>query len=301
MAWRGAIATVPGSSASVSRGSFLSLVIISPAVRVPEQQNLFAYHYQQWNVSSAPGLLFATLHQPMMTLGTLFDPRRWAALFLRIGPLLFFILASRTALAVMLVSLPIYFLMDDQEYFLYFHAYYFAFAFLAAYLGFLFFLSRRDLDRVRIGLIAGVYCVTIVLLCGAFLFYFQLWGGLDVPFSSTLRAEFARIPLDAAVYAPHRYSAYLSNRPDMVMGDLRDPSVDFDTMVESKFATTNVHASQIDYIVSDFWTDQCGWRHGYADAAQFKARSDSIAKLVASGKWTVFWQGGDVAILQRVK
>src|SRR6201999_1922616 len=34
----------------------ISLVIISPSVRVPEQQNLFGYHYKQWNVTSAAGL-----------------------------------------------------------------------------------------------------------------------------------------------------------------------------------------------------------------------------------------------------
>ncbi|HEX4139411.1 MAG TPA: DUF2079 domain-containing protein [Candidatus Methylacidiphilales bacterium] len=281
----------------------LSLFIISPAVRVAAQQNIFGYHYKQWNVTSAPGLLLTVVGHPVLALETLFDPSRWLYLLELIGPVLLFIFVSRTALIIVLLSFPIYFLMDDQEFSLYFHAYYYSFAFIAGYLGLLSFLAKRELDRPGMVIFSTLYTVNILLLFYSLNFYFQLAGGTDENFTRTLREEFARIPSDAGVYGPHRYSAYLSDRPNMVMGDLRDGTapVDFDEMVEKKFPTTDVHAQQIDYIVADFLTDQCGWRQAYWDPAQAKARSDSIKLLLASGKWQLAWQENDVVILQRVK
>ncbi len=84
----------------------------------------------------------------------------------------------------------------------------------------------------------------------------------------------------------------------MVMGDLYAKDLDFDTMVEDNFATTDVHPDQIDYIVSDLQDDQCGWRQS-GDPTTVKLRSDIIAHLLKSGQWQVFWNQNNVVILQR--
>lgn len=297
LAWRKRYGTwIAGVSAA---WLILSLAVISPAVRVPEQQNLFNYHYNQWDVTSAAGLMATVLRQPVLAAKTLFDPQRLLYLQVLIGPMILLIFTSRTALLVAAVSFPIYFLMDDQEFYLYFHAYYFTFAFIAAYLGGLFFIARRGLDRWAAALLTGVYCLNVVLLIYSMAFYFQLFGGLDETFSRSLRNTFAQIPLDAAVYAPHRYSAYLSNRPNMVMGDMPKANVNFDDMVEAEYNKTTVHSSQIDYIVSDFWTDQCGYRRGFMSQDDTERRANAINKLIASGKWQVYWHQDDVVILQR--
>jgi hypothetical protein len=72
-------------------------------------------------------------------------------------------------------------------------------------------------------------------------------------------------------------------------------------MVDGEFNKTNVHASSIEFIVTDYWTDQCGWRQGFPDANKTQARQDAVNKLVASGKWSLVFQQEDVVILRRVQ
>ena len=119
------------------------------------------------------------------------------------------------------------------------------------------------------------------------------------PFSATLHQVFDSIPREAGVYSPHRYSAYLSSRPNMVMGDLADENLDFDAMIESRYPLTDVHAGQIDYLVCDLQNDQPGWRSTDFDPNKTKHRSDNVNKLVQSGQWQVFWHQDDVVILKR--
>jgi hypothetical protein len=281
----------------------LDLLVISPlANNRPAIGSVFAYNYTNWDIKSPAGLPAAILHHPGLALGLLFYPARWVRMLMLVGlplPAAFF---SRRSLLLLLLPVPAYLWMSDQEFFLYFHAYYFTFAFFAGWLGLIFFLDRHArAPRPEFFTLMPMLAINIGLVCAAIGYYFQLLGGVDDDFSRTLRQEFARIPADAAVYSPHRYSAYLSNRVFLVIGDLREPNLNFNAMLDARYPATNVHPDQIDYIVSDFFTDQCGWRQGFMDAAQFKAREDNINALVATGGWKIFWQDNSAVILQRVK
>jgi hypothetical protein len=265
----------------------------------PKQQNLFAYHYGQWNVTSVRGLALALVENPVKTVTTLFSPVRWGHIALLLGPPFLLMLFSRQSL-LLAAPLPIYFLMCDQEFFLYFHAYYYSFAFFAGYMGLIFFLLRRNLStRLGTVVLAFTFFLNLLTFCMALSFYVTLSAGRDEAFSNTLLEVFDRIPVEAAVYGPHRYSVYLSTRENMVMGDLSDGNLDFKTMVDKQFETTNVHADQIDYIVSDYLTDQCGWRQGYMDTNMTRRRMDNINRLLQSGQWQIFWNQNDVVILKR--
>jgi hypothetical protein len=202
----------------------------------------------------------------------------------------------------MLLPLPAYLLMSDQEFFLYFHAYYFSFLFFAGYIG-LFHLLRRFEPAGQSAMVgfSFFWLVAVLTLCYWGGYYFQLSTAIDEPFSTMVRQEFAKIPADATVYGPHRYSVFLSNRVNFVMGDMPPEGTDFDTMVENEYNRFNVHPDQIDYIVSDYWTDQCGYRRGFASEQDTQKREDAINRLVASGKWEIAWQVNDAVILQRVK
>ena len=89
------------------------------------------------------------------------------------------------------------------------------------------------------------------------------------------------------------------DRPNMVMGDLREDDLDFDAMIEAKAKTTDVHAAQIDYIVCDVDNDQCGWRQDNYDTETSKKRAANIQRLLESGEWKLFWNQSNVIILKR--
>ena len=278
----------------------LAVGIVGPLASRNHPFNIFAYNYTPWGVKSAAGLPGAIALHPGKALGFLFSPDRWGHITSVVGLLGVSAFLSRRSF-ILLAPLPAYLLMSDQEFFLYFHAYYYSFIFFAGYIGLLMFLRHRDPgDRVSTVLLSVYMVASLITLCGATGYYFQLFGGVDEPFSTTLRNEFAKIPSSAAVYAPHRYSVYLSSRENLVIGDLRE-NLDFDTMLNAEFDKTNVHPEQVDYIVSDFLADQCGWRLGFPNASQHQARRDAIERLVASGNWTRFWQDNDVVILRRVR
>ena len=261
----------------------LAVGIVTPLAARNYPFNIFAYNYAEWGIDSAAGLPGAIAHQPARALGLLFAPLRWAHLAVLVGvPLLAAFFSWRSF--ILLAPIPAYLLMSDQEFFLYFHAYYYSFAFFAGYVGLLLFLRRWEPpERSGMMMLAGTLFFAVITLCSASGYYFQLSSGTDEDFSRTLREAFARIPTDATVYTPHRYSAWLSNRENFVIGDLKEENLDFDAMMNDQYAKTHVHPWQVDYIVSDFMTDQCGWRSGFMSAEQFKARSDAINRLVAPG------------------
>ena len=279
----------------------LDLLIVGPVAHDTNHYNNVAFHYEQWKINSISELPGAVARQPREALGFLFNLVRWQHVTAIIGLPLFAALLSWRSL-ILLAPVPFYFLMVDREFLLYFHAYYFSFVFFAAYLGLLFFMSRSDLsERFGISLVALTALTNAILLCMASFFYINMGECQDDRFTSVLRKAFSEIPISAGVYSPHRYSAYLSNRENMVMGDLADQHFDFDLMLDARFFTTDVHPQQIDYIVVDCISDQCGCRMGGYDANVSDQRSNNINSLTQSGEWKMVFNRGNVVILQRVK
>jgi hypothetical protein len=278
-----------------------SFGVLFPLMHRPEQQSMMAEHYSQWGVNSPSGLIQTVAQRPLDAVMLWLNPARWMYVAELVGlPLLLAFLSWRSL--ILLLPFTLFFLMDDLQFFLYFHAYFFQFAFFAGYMGLTLFLSRWDLTtRVGVTMLAATFLINFLALFPALSLYVVLSLGRDEAFSRTLHEEFDSISRDAAVYSPHRYSAYLSNRDNMVMGDLRDKDLDFDAMIEGKFKTTDVHAAQIDYIVCDLVNDQCGWRQGGYDPDTTKLRADNIDRLLKSGQWKVFWNQNNVVILQRAR
>ncbi len=138
-----------------------------------------------------------------------------------------------------------------------------------------------------------------MLLYSTVSLYERLAVGEDPGLSQKIHETFNKLPIEAGIYAPHRYSAYLSSHPDMVMGDLRDKDVDFDRMIEDKYPVTHVHASDIQYIVCDLLNDQCGWRQGGLNQDVIKRRADNIERLVQSGQWKIDSNEDNLVILRR--
>lgn len=277
----------------------LAVAVISPLMRHPDQHNLFTYNYSDWGIKSASGLIAAMAQDPVKAAWMLFNFGRWFHVVALVGPpLLLAFLSWRTLL--LLAPFPLYFLMSDQEFFLYFHAYYYQFALFAGYVGLILFLGRPDMaGRLGIATLAATILVNVLTLCTAAGFYIGLGMGSEPDLNNAVHAAFDKIPADAGVYGPHRYSAYLSNREDMVMGDLRDENLDFKAMLDARFSTTTVHPEQIDYIVIDALNDQCGWRQG-GNPETIKLRAANINRLIQSGQWQIFWTQADVVILKRV-
>jgi len=278
----------------------LAVCVISPLAQT-SAFNIYAYNYTQWGIKSAAGLPGAVLHDPGKALQLFFAPLRWFHLLSVVGLLLVTACCSWRSL-LLLLPLPAYLLMSDQEFSLYFHAYYYSFIFFAGYIG-LFHLLRRvePTGQVAVTGFSVLWFAAILTLCLAATYYSELITAVDEPFSTMLRQEFAKIPPEATVYGPHRYSIFLGNRVNFLMGDMPPANTNFDDMVDSQFAKYNVHAEHIDYIVSDYWTDQCGWRRGFMNPQDSQRRQDAVNRLVASGQWEVAWQVNDTVILQRVK
>jgi uncharacterized membrane protein len=296
LAWRkryGRVALLAGLTWII-----LAVMIVAPLARGSRSFNIFAYNYSQWGIQSVLGLPLALARHPVRALALLASPVRWAHVAGIIGlPLLGTFFSWRSL--ILLAPLPVYLLMSDQEFFLYFHAYYYSFAFFAGYLGVVLFVARRGLaDRLGLVILAGTFFVNVLLLCNVAGFYFQLSAGAEPEFTAMLHQEFDQIPPEATVYTPHRYSAYLSNRQNMIIGDLRD-TVDFNAMVNAQFAETNVRPGQVDYIVCDYVNDQCGWRQSTFNPAMIQVRTANVDRLLHSGEWKLFWSQNDVVILRR--
>ena len=193
--------------------------------------------------------------------------------------------------------------MCNQEFYLYFHAYYYQFVLVAGYVSFIELLSRWDLyTRLGQAIFAATLLIGMLLMVQPVVFYSTLTLGRDPEFSTTLRQAFATvIPREAGVYGPHRFSNYLSNRVNFVMGDLREENEDFTAKVNLLYPSTTVRPEQIDYIVIDVHNDQCGWRDGSFDPEKAKRRAANINRLIQSGSWIIHWTQSDVFILKRKK
>ncbi len=290
-------------------GWFLfSTGVLVPLMRSPDQHNLVAYHYAGWGLESgasdrrietASDLAAAVPEDPFMALTLLLNYNRWLHVLGIVGaPLLLAFLSRRTL--ILLLPFPVYFLMSSQEFFLGFHAYFYEFAFLAGYLALILFLKNWEVaTRLGMTVLATTAFLNVLLASSVVGHYGELWGGENAPLTDALHDIFDKIPPEAAVYSPHRFSAYLSNRTDMVMGDLREEKLDFNSMLESRYGTTNVHSDQIEYIVCDLQNDQCGWRQGGYKKEDTKNRADNLNTLLQTGQWKVFWSQHDVVILQR--
>jgi Predicted membrane protein (DUF2079) len=276
-----------------------SIGLLIPAMYRPGQLNVLRYHYSEWGVQSGAQLALAVAKAPLKAIEYLFSPVRWIYVLGLIGlPLGLALLSPRSL--ILLAPFPFYFLLDGHEFFLDFHAYYFEFAFFAGYLGLISFLVRPGgfSWRGRAILLAAAAANLLALypMAGSFS---KLARGRDEPFNATLRAAFDTIPRNAAVFSPTRFSAYLSNRTNIVMGDLRDENLDFKAKLAEEVNFTRVPPEQIDYIVCDILNDQCGWRLGRFDPDFAKIRAANINRYIASGQWQVFWNEGDVVILRR--
>jgi uncharacterized membrane protein len=278
-----------------------AVLVLFPLMHVPGQNNVFAYNYTQWGVATPGQLLSAVAHDPLLAIGFTISPIRWLYVVGLVGlPVLLAFLSWRSFL--LLAPLPVYFLMCHQEFYLYIHAYYFQFAFFAGYMGFLFFLARLN-SGARLGavMLASSAFINVILVCTAAGYFQQLGLAKDATFNGELHAAFKTIPADAGVYSPHRFSAYLSNRENMVLGDLYEDDFDFNKMLNATSGITDVRPEQIDYIVSDFENDQCGFRGGAYNEAKTKKREAFIDYLLKSGEWEMFWNKNSVVILKRVE
>ena len=277
----------------------LTMGVVVPLLHHPGQRNLVSYNYANFDAHSFPELALHVAQNPLETIFYMLSPGMLIHFVGLIGVPLILAASSRRTL-LLLAPFFAYFLMTDQEIFLYFHAYYFQFAYLAAYLALIGFLSRHPLAaRQTIFVLGTTFFVNVLsLTVSAGVYIGRDMVGID-SLNPVLHEVFAKIPVEAGVYTPHRYSAYLSNRENMVMGDLADPDLDFDAMLNARFDTTTVRPDQIDYIVCDLINDQCGWRQAGYDADKIKQRVANIARLVKSGKWQTFWNQHDVVILRR--
>jgi uncharacterized membrane protein len=274
--------------------------LLIPAMHRPDQLNVMRYHYEQWGIQSFTQLPLAVAKNPLEAVQELFSPWRWLYLLELVGlPLGLALLSPRSL--ILLAPFPFYFLLSNHEFYLDFHAYYFQFAFFAGYLGLIDFLLRPSDFRVRreaiLALAAAANLLALYPMAGSFS---ALAQGRDEDFNATLRAAFETIPPDAAVYSPTRFSAYLSNRTNVVVGDLDEANLDFKAKLDKEVSFTGVPPEQIEYIVCDILNAQCGWRltRGF-DQAAAEVRAGNIKQLIKSGQWRIFWNQNNVVILNR--
>jgi uncharacterized membrane protein len=277
----------------------LAMIIIMPLMHTPGQTNLFTYHYSDWNIQSGFELIAVPFRHPIQCLVMLFGLGRWEYIAGMVGLPLFLSLFSRRSL-FLLGLFPVYFLMSDQVFFQPYHAYFYQFALLAGYVGLICFISTNAISsRLGAAVMVGTIFINALIFCSAFALYTRLDLGSREDLSARLRNIFENIPKDAGVYCPHRYSEYLSDRQNVVMGDLSDNDLDFQQMIESRFNLTDVHPEQIDYIVCDLLNDQCGWRQNNLNEDMSKRRASNINDLILSGRWQIAYNQNDVVILRR--
>jgi len=273
--------------------------LLIPAMHSPGQMNVIRYHYAQWRVESASELALALVQDPSQTIQYLLSPARWMYVAGLIGlPLLLAFLSRRSL--ILLAPFPFYFLLCDHEFFLNFHAYYYQFVFFAGYLGLISFLGRWDVSTwLGKTVLAATVAVNILALIPVAGYFSGLAKGRDETLSTTLHAAFDTIPPDAAVYSPTRYCAYLSNRTNIVIGDLNDENLDLHAKLDKEFDFTGIPPEQIDYIVCDILNDQCGGRLAGFNPDAAKIRAANINRYIHNGQWQVFWNQSNVVILRR--
>jgi uncharacterized membrane protein len=273
--------------------------LLIPAMYRPGQLNVMRYHYSQWDVQSGPQLIVAVAKNPLEAIQYLLSPLRWLYVLQVVGlPLGLAFLYPRTL--ILLAPFPFYFLLDDHEFFLDFHAYYFQFAFFAGYLALISFLERPGPSWRGNAILLAAAGATLLALYPLAQTFPELARGRNETFNATLRRAFATIPPAAAVYGPTRFSAYLSNRTNFVVGDLRDENLDLKAKLDAETDFTGVPYQQINYIVCDILNDQCGWRLGHNFSPELaKIRAANINRYIASGQWQIFWNQDNVVILRR--
>jgi hypothetical protein len=239
------------------------------------------------------------LEHPLQALAKMLNPDHWFSVGILVGLPLLFALFSWRSLLLLAVS-PLYFLMNDGQFILPFHAYFHQYAFVAGYIGLVLFLARHDIStRIGTTVIISVLLVNFLCSISSFGIYSGLWTGRDKAYKTQVEA-FAKIPRDAGVYGPHRFSEFLSNRQVMIMGDMHDEDFDLDRVINAKYNVTHVLPGQIDYIVCDVLSDQCGWRKNGYNPDYTKIRGKNLDRLILSGKWKLIFDEEGVVILHRV-
>jgi uncharacterized membrane protein len=273
--------------------------ILIPAMYRSGQLNVMKYHYFDWGAASGGQLAVAVARDPVRALVYLLNPSRWLYVLELVGlPLVFAWLSPRSL--ILLLPFPLYFLLSDHEFFINFHAYYFVFAFFAGYVGLVAFLARTNLSAGRrSALLAAAFAINLVSLYPVAGYFSALLASREASLDQPLHVAFAALPKDAVVYTPTRFSAYLSNRPDIVVGDLSEENFDLSRRLDDEFAFTRIHPAQVDTIVCDILNDQCGPRMTGFDPAKAKMRAANIERLIQSGAWQVFYNQGNVVILRR--
>lgn len=277
---------------------FFTMFLLFPLMRVPGQSNVFAVHYANWDVKSPLGLILNVGKDPIKAISMLFDLHRWFNLIALMGIFLGAPFLSRQGV-ILLAPLPFYFLMCDQEFYILIHSYYFQFFLLAGCWAAIFFLDRLKKAWVRNVFLAAIILCNGIMTFKAVLYCQNLTTMADASFNNEVRWVMTSIPRQAGVYGPHRYSVYLSNRANMVMGDLREEHLDFDAMIEAKADITTVRPDQIEYIVCDTVSDQPDPINSEAESQNAKQRLANVNKLLQSGRWEVWWQRDDMYVLHR--
>ncbi len=297
LAWRRRYAKF----ALIGGGVWLVLVmgVLIPAMYRPGQLNVMEYHYFDWGASSTGQLAVAVAHDPLRAMGYLLNPARWLYVLELVGlPLVFAFVSVRSL--VLLAPFPLYFLLSDHEFFINFHAYYFVFAFFAGYVGLVTFLARPNIaSGRRRALLAAAFAINLVSLYPVVGFLSALLASRDTALDQPLHVAFDALPKDAVVYTPTRFSAYLSNRPDIVVGDLAEENFDLNQRLKDEFAFTQVRPEQVDTIVCDVVNDQCGPRTTGFNPAKAKIRAATIQRYLRNGAWQLFFNQNNVVILRR--
>lgn len=272
-----------------------------PAIYQPIQRNLFLEHYSQLGFSSPFDLIrFAAKHATLFVFAP-FDAERWLHVVEIAGPVFVLALASWESFPILFLPSYSVFLMDADRFFFRHHAYYFQYAFFAGCLGLICLLTHLE----KRSILKRISCVVILIM--TLLTTFDAWIYADQnpqyrrdEFNGKLISIFDAIPRSAGVFCQHRYSGFLSNRVNMVMGDLAELNVDFDALIERRYPETNVHSGQIDFIVCDLRSGQCDQRELSFVLDEYNKRKTAIAALLQSGTWRVWWQQNEVIILKRM-
>lgn len=273
---------------------------LMPFFRTAEQFNNFGSKYSEIGVATPLQLLHVLLTNPQLILSKLLDGVRWLRALTIVGPALFLSVASWES-TLLLLPLPLFWLMNNGELFIQIHTYYYQFIFFASILGLIAFMRRWEYStRVGKTVLISVLSLNCLFLAYQYTIMTALYhGDGEEALNTELRREFARLPVNAGVYAPHRHSGYLSNRVNMVIGDLAETPFDFDAMLNARLAETTVRPDQIEYIVVDQITDQCGSRKRLLDTAASQKRHENIQKLLDTGRWQIVYNQEYVVILQR--
>lgn len=275
--------------------------VVQPAVRLPEQIRLSTHYYTELGVASTSDVVLYPLRHPQLFLERMLSVPRWVHVYEVAGPLLpLAAIGIEPLLVLVVLSIPL-FLMNWDDFVFWFHAYYFQYALLAGILGGMTGLYWLRSRRFLHGLVWVVLlAVSVVIGWGTWREIEQEPGNRHNPFNVELRRAFEALPRSAGVFCQHRYSAWLSNRRVLVMGDFIDGNPDFDAAVNARAAETGVSAAQIEFIVCDLRDGQCGPRGINLHRDEYARRQVALAAMKASGKWIVWWERDEAVILRRV-